>query len=428
MLKKLLLIPLVLFFVGCNEKPEPIEETPEVYITEGLKIRSLRDFKYEKTEERMERGKYLTESVLQCFLCHTEREWSKPGAPLIEAKKGGGAIYNKEKDYLMIAPNITPDIETGAGTWTDDMIGRAVREGIGHDGRALSGAMWYWALSALSDEDLASVVVYLRSIPPVKNKLPKRKISKELQQSIIEEPLPIYEPVPTPDLKNKIERGKYLVKIADCTGCHDAGEAPFNPGLFGGGNLIKRLRISAFSSNISFDQSGISYDENTFIQIIRTGKSETLRGAMPWIVFRNMTDEDLKAIYAYLKTFNPVRHYINNLSPPAYCKACGQKHGLGELNVEKKIETIKVNPEIYRSYNGDYTFDDGWTITIADSAKKLFLSGWRENPVELLPVAVDEFAAKELWSTIRFRRDKSKKVTQLLILDPDDNIAKRISE
>jgi hypothetical protein len=65
----------------------------------------------------------------------------------------------------IVAPNITPDRETGAGNWTDDMLARAIREGIGHDDRALFPGMWYESFAMLSYEDLAAVIVYLRSIP-----------------------------------------------------------------------------------------------------------------------------------------------------------------------------------------------------------------------------------------------------------------------
>ncbi len=79
------------------------------------------------------------------------------------AGKGAGAVMSERGDRRVVAPNITPDVETGAGRWTDDMLARAIREGIGHDGRALYWGMWYQSFAGLSDEDLAAVVVYLRT-------------------------------------------------------------------------------------------------------------------------------------------------------------------------------------------------------------------------------------------------------------------------
>ncbi len=72
-----------------------------------------------------------------------------------------------------------------------------------------------------------------------------------------------------------------------------------------------------------------------FIQTIRTGKVKGVRKLnliMPWGYFRNMTDEDLKAIFAYLRTLKPVKHRVDNSEPPTYCKLCRGYHGLGNLN------------------------------------------------------------------------------------------------
>jgi mono/diheme cytochrome c family protein len=417
------IIPLTLFFIaaGCGGETN---ETPEVHYTEGLKVRPLKDFKYERTAERIERGKYLTESVLYCFTCHGERDWTKPGAPVIEEKKGAGSITFEDDDYRMVAPNITPDMETGAGTWTDDMFARAIREGVGHDGRALGGTMFYWAFANLSDEDLASIIVYVRSLPPVKNKLPKRKVSLEQQKFYVKEPAPIYKPVLPPDFNNQNERGKYLVKIADCDGCHSAWEAPFNPGLLGGGNLIERMQDSVFSSNITFDVSGISYDENIFLQIVHTGKSGTLSGVMPWTVFKNMTDEDIKAIYAFLKTIKPVKHFVNNISPPAYCKLCKQVHGFGEYNTE--FRAADVSPALYDDYTGKYMFKDSLVIKIYREDDKLMVKEGEYEPSECLPLSEKEFRYAAAGADITFERNKKNKVTRLVFHFFDEEIAEKI--
>jgi len=108
----------------------------------GPGIRPLTDIRYERTAERLKRGEYMANGILQCFTCHSPRNWDAPGAPPIEAKKGsGGTVLSEDSTTRIIAPNITPDKETGAGTWTDDMFARAIREGAGHDGRALNWQM-----------------------------------------------------------------------------------------------------------------------------------------------------------------------------------------------------------------------------------------------------------------------------------------------
>jgi len=75
-----------------------------------------------------------------------------------------------------VAPNLTPDPETGSGNWSDDALARAIREGAGHDGRALFPMMPYENFRYLSDEDVASIVVFLRTLPPVRNPLPTTRL------------------------------------------------------------------------------------------------------------------------------------------------------------------------------------------------------------------------------------------------------------
>lgn len=246
--------------------------------------RPLRDVTYERTPARVARGRYLTEGVLQCFLCHSDRDWSQPGAPPIAGRKGAGHVW-EDRPWL-VSPNLTPDRETGAGAWTDDMLARAIREGIGHDGRVLHPQMWYASFRSLSDEDLASVIVCLRTLEPVRNPLPRTTLPKN--RPPLQAPPPLEAEVRWSDSADPVTRGAYLVRVADCTGCHTAFEAPKTPGFFGGGNLISFGRAApVFSANITPDASGIGYyDAALFREVLRTGRvrARTLSSAMPWIV------------------------------------------------------------------------------------------------------------------------------------------------
>jgi hypothetical protein len=94
--------------------------------------------------------------------------------------------------------------------------------------------------------------------------------------------------------------------------------------------------ITVNSLNITRDASGISFmDEKLFIQAMRTGqvRAYQLANVMPWVFLRNLRDNDLKAIYAYLRSVPPVQHRVDNTEPPALCKLCRQKHGFGDRNV-----------------------------------------------------------------------------------------------
>jgi mono/diheme cytochrome c family protein len=131
------------------------------------------------------------------------------------------------------------------------------------------------------------------------------------------------------------KHGAYLVKMGSCSDCHTPLNAKFQPipgmEMAGGSPMGERVA----SANLTPDASGIGYyDEALFIQAIRTGsvRARKLDSAMPWWIFRNMTDDDLKAVFAYLRTLKPVHHMVDNTEPPTLCKLCGHKHGLGDRN------------------------------------------------------------------------------------------------
>jgi mono/diheme cytochrome c family protein len=194
--------------------------------------------------------------------------------------------------------------------------------------------------------------VYKRQLPRC---APQRDPGESVQ--------PAVRPARAASLASEKDRGAYLAQLGECRGCHTTTTRDGRPerGMeFGGG---RRFRIEkgagiefgpdpAFtpgaqratageaglvaSANITPDPSGIAfYTREVFIQTIRTGHVAGVRrlsAAMPWVFFRTMTDDDLGAIFAYLRTLAPVRHRVSNFDPPTYCPRCGRRHGLGELN------------------------------------------------------------------------------------------------
>jgi len=302
----------------------------------GAKKRTLTDRKFEANQARVERGRYLVDGVNGCFGCHTDQDWSKPGAPPVAGREGSGHVWADQDLPWLVAPNITSDKETGVGNWSDDALARAIREGISHDGRTLFSAMPYPHYREMSDEDLASIIVYLRTVPPVRNQLPTTKIPFPLNYLMNNMPQPVTTQGP-PDLSTPEKRGAYLVSMAACAHCHTPQEKgqPI-PGMeFAGGFLLHEPKGDVVSNNITPAASGIGYyNEATFIQALRQGKvgARPLRASMPWYFFGKMTDDDLKSIYAYLKTVKPVKHQIDNFEPPTFCRLCKQKHGFGATN------------------------------------------------------------------------------------------------
>lgn len=243
----------------------------------------------------------------------------------------------------MVAPNISPDADYGAGKWKDTDFVRALRQGIGHDGRTLYPLMPYYYFRDLSDEDLASAIVYVRSIVPVHINQPKTVLTEGIKKTL--QSLPPLERVPEPDRSDRVAYGKYLVTAGHCNDCHTPVDEQFNPLLgmdFAGGFPLigywgpdPNKLITVASMNLTPDPSGISYyDENTFIGALRTGtvRARQLANIMPWSSFRNLSDDDLKAMFAYLRTLKPVQHRVDNTEPPRYCKLCRSKHGFGDRN------------------------------------------------------------------------------------------------
>jgi len=301
----------------------------------GPRARPLTDRKFEATPERLARGEQFFDG---CMGCHSPHDWSKHEPTILPGMKGAGSVLPiKELPGRIVAPNLTPDPETGSGNWTDDMFARAIREGVGHDGRALFPMMPYPHFRAIPDEDIASLVVYIRTLPPVHNPLPKTEIIFPVKYLIRSVPEPLAAPVPPPDLSTPLKLGEFWVNVAGCTDCHTPQKRgqPIKGLEFAGGFPLTGPWGYVASANITQDPSGIPYyDEQLFLQVMHTGyvKARPLSQIMPWWDFKNFPDDILKGMFAYLKTLPPVKHRVDNSEPPTLCKICGGMHGAGDKN------------------------------------------------------------------------------------------------
>ena len=305
----------------------------------GPKARPLTDRRFEATPARLERGKYLiTSAATPCIMCHSPMDVSGGGLRVIAGKELTGRNWGPEGLPFATAMNLTPDPETGIGNRTDDQLSRAIREGISHDGRTLFPVMPYQAFSAMPDEDLASIVVYLRSLPPQRSELAPSAIPFPLNRLMNGLPQPIEAPV-TADLSTPEKRGAHLVRMAVCGDCHsprdERGNRPEGMDFSGGTGLMWEGRKTVYAANITPGVNGIPYyTEALFVEVMRTGrvKARELDPMMPTTFYRNMTDQDLKDIFAHLKTLAPVDHYVDNTLPPTKCERCKLTHGGGERN------------------------------------------------------------------------------------------------
>lgn len=127
------------------------------------------------------RGEYLANHVAACLHCHSQRDFTKFAGPTVPGTEGeGGEVFSHDMldaiPGIIYARNITPDPETGIGTWTDDDILKAITQGINKNGDTLFPLMPYANFNHMAKSDLMSIIAYLHTLKPIKNKVPDRKL------------------------------------------------------------------------------------------------------------------------------------------------------------------------------------------------------------------------------------------------------------
>jgi mono/diheme cytochrome c family protein len=266
-----------------------------------LRSRPLLEIKADTSPEGQARGKYLMEAVTGCSgACHTGE--TQPFVGMVENINQGPI------SGVIAMPNLTPDRDTGLGTWTDAEIARAIREGVDREGRGLV-LMPAYNYHVLSDTDVAAMIGYLRNLEPVRNEIPPFQLNAPAKVllalgmfgpdtvgSAIEEPQVAPQPGTT-------EYGGYLVSLGACRDCHmqdlAGGAIPFSePGAPEAPNLTPGGELANWS-------------EADFLKAIRNGLTPDGQNldpeAMPWPEYGKMTDADLAAIFMYLQALPEVQ-------------------------------------------------------------------------------------------------------------------------
>lgn len=301
--------------------------------------------KVELTEARIKRGDYLANHVAGCMGCHSQRQWDILGHPAKPGTEGAGGdkLFDKRIGLpgSIYPKNITP---YNLKRYSDGELVRVLRTGVDKEGEPLFPMMPYKALAEMEQEDLYSIIAYLRSLPEIANDVPKHKI--DFPVNLIIRSVPKNAPeYPKPlDRKDTVAYGKYLVRMGSCTDCHtpvdDHHEPLANMYLAGGqeypylNNKLERhpgggvLRVP----NITPDpETGIGkWTKAQFIARFAEWRGKKLEAKhvkldldkgdylplMPYGEYAGMTDEDLGAIYDYLHQVPAIKHEVVRFEKP----------------------------------------------------------------------------------------------------------------
>jgi len=293
------------------------------------KVDPPKDIKVESSPGRIARGEYLANHVTICMDCHSEHDVTKFSFAIKPGTEGkGGDKFDESFGFpgTIYMKNITP---ASLGSWSDGELIRAITCGVNKDGKALFPIMPYLSYNHLAEEDLYSIVAYVRSLKPIENKVPDTELNFPLNLIVKTIPLQNYAPKEAVSKSNVLEYGKYLSTIAGCESCHtptDQGE-PL-PGMnFAGGEAFTLPNGTVRSLNITPDtETGIgSWTKEDFIKRFKFYDTDSTRNipvspeefntVMPWPMFAGMNEEDLSAIYDYLKTVTPVTNRVERFTP-----------------------------------------------------------------------------------------------------------------
>jgi hypothetical protein len=289
------------------------------------KVSYSKNIKVESTQQRIERGKYLANGFAGCINCHSQRDFTKLYGPVVPGTEGKGGNDFGESFGFIPSANISSDKETGIGNRSDDELFRAITMGIGKNGEALAPMMPYREFSKMDEEDVYSIIAYIRTLPPISNKVAEKKINFPF--SLIVRTMPSDpEFTKLPDAGNKTALGKYY--SGACFACHtpmtksgfdmekmfSGGNEYPNPtgGIIrsanltpdketGIGNLSREDFIKKFKSLAAEDKHSIP---------VKNGEFNTV---MPWLEFAKTNEEDLGAIYDYLMTLKPVKNKVEKI-------------------------------------------------------------------------------------------------------------------
>jgi mono/diheme cytochrome c family protein len=263
------------------------------------------------------RGKELIFGPAHCTDCHAPEAKPEDLAAGVEVPLTGGYEFDLPIGKVY-SRNITPDDETGIGKLSPQLIARALRYGIRRDSTAMLDFM---AFHNTSDEDLTAIISYIKSRKPIHKEIPKNEynlLGNAVLAFLIKPVGPTGEVYKSVKRDSTAEYGKYLANsVANCNGCHtkrDMMTGGYIGEPFAGGTGFQNPndpeKITYFTPNLTPDPSTgriYNWSQQNFIDRFRKGRLIKYSD-MPWGPFSKMSDDDLKAIYKYLKTLPAIKH------------------------------------------------------------------------------------------------------------------------
>ena len=253
--------------------------------------------------DAVKRGDYLVNTIMTCGNCHTPK--GPPAA--IAGKDFSGGLTWDEPPFKVTAPNITSDKETGLGSWTDAEIVTVLRTGKNRSGVQIAEVMPTAFYGIVTDSDMKAIVAYLRTLTPVKNTVPAPIYKMQIPHHAFPGS---DKPYTEAMMSDPVKKGFYLVTIGHCMECH----TPMGPR---GREFADKLGAGGFefagpwgksvSRNITSSKTkGIgAWTDAEIKTAVTTGKSKDgspLKPPMGYPHYAKMTDADLTAVVAYLRT------------------------------------------------------------------------------------------------------------------------------
>jgi mono/diheme cytochrome c family protein len=275
------------------------------------------------TKGNAENGQYLV-TIAGCLDCHSQRQFEFFSGPIRKGTEGmGGQLFDQKLFILpgtLYSKNITSDTATGIGNWTDAELIRAITQGISRNGDSLFPLMPYDHFSKLAKQDVLDIVAFIRTLPPIENKVPARQLMGPIGAFYASLPNTL-DQNQKPSPNDKVEYGKYLVNMASCQTCHTPLSEKGVPGEpFSGGLKFTTPTFTVQTANLTSDSAtGLgTWTEERFLNKFKTYREASgyvfdpkeQNSYMPWSEFAKMNNDDLSAIFAFLKTLPPVKHLV----------------------------------------------------------------------------------------------------------------------